>query len=101
MTNQELYNKMESEFKAYRDKKLAEGIKDYDFYGIAVRYELLEWVGSRLLESEDREDEVELLKDIDNPLEYLYDIWLDTDDELWNIFDDMLYYETKNYKENK
>lgn len=100
MTDDELYNKLEKEFKTYRDSKLADGIKDYDFYGIAIRYELLEWVGSRLLENEDRREEIDYLKTKASPLEYLYDRWLHTDDELWNTFDDMLYWDTK-YKKGE
>lgn len=100
MTNEELYNKMEQEFNGYKNSKLKD-IKNYDFYGIAVRYELLEWVGSCLLESEDRQDEIELLKSKNNPLQYLYNRWLKTDDNLWDIFDDMLWYEVKWEKDHE
>ena len=98
MTDEELYNKLEGEFKTYKDKKLADGIKDEDFYGIALRYTLLEWVGQRLLDSEDRREEIDYLKTKAFPLEYLYDRWLKTDDELWNTFDDMLYWDVKHNK---
>lgn len=90
MTDQELYNKMEQEFNEYKDKKL-KNIKNCDFYGIALRYELLEWVGSSLLENDGRQEEIEVLKGKNSPLEYLYDMWLGTDDELWNTFDYMLH----------
>lgn len=90
MTDEELYNKMEQEFDNYKATKLKD-LHDYDFYGIALRYELLEWVGSRLLEADDSPEQVEYLKGKDNPLEYLYGMWLGTDDELWNAFDYMLH----------
>lgn len=71
-------------------KKTLENLHDYDFYGLAMRYEMCEWGEEALEHNSLSQKELDLLSQQKDPLEFLYDIWLNYDDDLWEVFNIML-----------
>ena len=74
--------------------------KDYGYYGLGIKYEIKEWV-NWLVEQGEADKTLKYLMTKLNPLQFVYDLWLDYDDELWNKFDDMVDYDERWYKANQ
>ena len=84
MTNEELIKNVR---RAY-DKRKAEILKDihdYNYYELYMRYELCEWLNTIVDEyAEEHQELLDYLKEQANPLDWLYNVMLDVEEEMWD-----------------
>ena len=84
MTNEELLNKVNEEYKN-RKAELNKDLHDYNYYELYMRYELCEWLETLVNEYAGLNEElIEFLKTKNNPLDWLYEAMLDREDEMWD-----------------
>lgn len=100
MTNEELIKNVR---RAY-DKRKAEILKDmhdYNYWELYMRYELCEWLETIVNEYADSYEElIDYLKQKNDPLEWLYDVMLDREDNIWDEMSDAMDYQMKWEKEH-
>lgn len=84
MTNEELLNKVKEEYET-RKAEINKDLHDYNYWELYMKYELCEWLGTIVNEfADDNEELIDHLKKQNNPLEWLYDVMLDREDNLWD-----------------
>ena len=97
MTNQELIDKLYNNFEEYKTSLEKDTIHNYHYYGLAFRYEICEFFMQAMEDNPDGwQAQLDHLKTKDNPLEYLYEMWIDTDDTLWEDFSDTFKWKINN-----
>lgn len=100
MTNEELIKNVR---RAY-DRRKAEILKDmhdYNYWELYMRYELCEWLENIVNEYADSYEElIDYLKQKSDPLEWLYDVMLDREDNIWDEMSDAMDYQMKWEKEH-
>lgn len=84
MTNEELLNKVKEEYET-RKAEINKDLHDYNYWELYMKYELCEWLETIVNEfADDNEELIDHLKKQNNPLEWLYDVMLDREDDLWD-----------------
>lgn len=101
MTNKQLLNKVR---KAYEERKaeINKDLHDYNYWELYMRYELCEWLETIVNEYADSYRELlEFLKSKNDPLEWLYSVMLDREDDLWDNIGMSMDYQMRWEKEHK
>lgn len=101
MTNKQLLNKVR---KTYEERKagINKDLHDYNYWELYMRYELCEWLETIVNEYADSYEElINYLKDKKDPLEWLYGVMLDREDDLWDNIGMSMDYQMKWEKEHK
>lgn len=92
MTNEELMHKVRKEY-AERKAEINKDLHDYNYYELYMRYELCEWLNTIVDEyAEEHQELLDYLKEQANPLDWLYNVMLDVEEEMWDrVLNDTFY----------